>query len=814
MLPSNVLFPANDTTVDSLLQKVRDGKKDDPAAVVIGIVGHNQAARLSVANALFDRPLFKGIDVFQVVSASDKSSGFKSFIEVAREPDDGRIVLNLVSAHDPTLLQHLLGAQCTGTMSSGDKHMWMMRLEYQFLKALLYLFHVCHIVLVVEPATDVDATLVNALRVLQLVRLETQGPMLDRMAELPLPPDVRGSVHSPPRCQPVLAFVFHQHERGDKAAVSETELRSTLQTIVSSSAHGQAALFSLDSAKCAHVLACDPAPPSPLDKMLFAGMPFGPKFADPVTSDSGIPALQDWLAAHIKLLNGTSAARKQLPSLRQWLVSSLAVQSALFGAASIVPQVNTGARAEAAWSYTNDSCDQAPLLQRLRVLLDPTAAASAETCLAALPTAVAAYLADLPDHYTVITHQEHQKTALATFQQLASGPAADYFARRLRDQLGAIWRAGRQLCDGVSLTGRPCTLPLHRLMPGDQPSENDSSTPVLAHCSGFRALHACSCGRSRRIREDPFDFKEAAAHLESLAQICCRRLESLPISDGGQLGSNAAGWSLHRLGAASYYDPASAVLQDGFRRGQHELLTFRLVLDARTLRQPPRRGARSSSVALSGAARGKADGTFAAIVEAAAQRAQLRGPSSSNSQLPGPKLSSGRLLDGWRARGQAAAAAAAQASHQGRIGFEYECPHGHRFFATPDQLPRSSAGSSFVIQLEPPLSSQLPLHLLCHCGKSPAQLQRVFIVTPTTARPMALRPMVQFQSAPKLSYSGDIEAAGDRLLPDWPATIALPPDSTLVLKLPYVYAHDGKPIVLRGLNDPYVGTIGLHLMPG
>jgi hypothetical protein len=42
---------------------------------------------------------------------------------------------------------------------------------------------------------------------------------------------------------------------------------------------------------------------------------------------------------------------------------------------------------------------------------------------------------------------------------------------------------------------------------GEEKREEGTTWPVKAHSSEYRMLHACNCGKTRTIREDPFDLK-------------------------------------------------------------------------------------------------------------------------------------------------------------------------------------------------------------------------------------------------------------------------------------------------------------------
>lgn len=52
--------------------------------------------------------------------------------------------------------------------------------------------------------------------------------------------------------------------------------------------------------------------------------------------------------------------------------------------------------------------------------------------------------------------------ALSVFAVHARGPLFEEYARQVETECEAHWKAGRQMCQVLSLTGNPCTKPLHR----------------------------------------------------------------------------------------------------------------------------------------------------------------------------------------------------------------------------------------------------------------------------------------------------------------------------------------------------------------
>ncbi|VDK51737.1 unnamed protein product [Anisakis simplex] len=128
------------------------------------------------------------------------------------------------------------------------------------------------------------------------------------------------------------------------------------------------------------------------------------------------------------------------------------------------------------------------------------------------------------------------------------------------------------------------------------------------------------------------------------------------------------------------------------------------------------------------------------------------------------------------------------------VGFEYECPRGHRFMIEKANSPmRASSANSKEMGAEL-LRSEIPVWMHCTCRRSPqvsAQLMRIHIVTPKAPVTVTLDPRVQ----PSASPNGCIFGTGEE-------PIRLEFAKYYVLRLPYVYA--GPQGVVRRPQEPVV----------
>jgi len=290
-------------------------------------------------------------------------------------------------------------------------------------------------------------------------------------------------------------------------------------------------------------------------------------------------------AASASAASGRSTTVPELPSLKMWLSSSQlilkGILSAKRGSADEtdvirrkLPQHNgIPPHVEGVPPKVVDTPDSAvSLLQSAEGI---NRQFSALWCQRVLPAAMEIYLKDLPPCYPTLWHESQLEKALRAFHSLVKGPSVSLFMKKLEEECLSIWKSGRQLCDAISLTGRPCMHQRHD-------TENDgcpSDVMGHEHSSGFFFLHACACGRSRQLRPDPFDF--ASANIKfNIFPDCDKLLPMLQLpklSDNGT--SQPVSWTVVRLGGAKYYDPSKGLLQPGFSSNYKFLLKWTIILE-------------------------------------------------------------------------------------------------------------------------------------------------------------------------------------------------------------------------------------------
>ncbi|KAL3518448.1 hypothetical protein ACH5RR_021037 [Cinchona calisaya] len=270
----------------------------------------------------------------------------------------------------------------------------------------------------------------------------------------------------------------------------------------------------------------------------------------------------------------------ELPSLETWLSSS---RSILHGILSVKPGYTDESeiskrkpqRGDVVMSAVEGNTSKATESLELAVCCLENGRGlcskfSTLWCEKALPIAKGLYLNDLPPSYPTLQHEAHLERALLAFKSMVKGPAVQIYMKKLENECTSIWCSGRQLCDAVSLTGKPCMHKRHNVGTDGLLSTNE----IKPHSSGYVFLHACACGRSRQLRSDPFDIESANVTFNCFPE-CDKLLPAPQFPQGSVRGPvKPSCWSLIRVGSARYYNPAKGLLQSGFGTTQKFLLRW------------------------------------------------------------------------------------------------------------------------------------------------------------------------------------------------------------------------------------------------
>lgn len=275
-------------------------------------------------------------------------------------------------------------------------------------------------------------------------------------------------------------------------------------------------------------------------------------------------------AAAASVASGKSSTVPELPTFDVWLTSSQTLLHRLLSATpGLAPEPDPD-------QYKRRPRQRNNLLSTVEGNQDPLELAATYLdnsrglntkfsilwCQRALPVAKDVYLKDLPTCYPTPLHEAHLVKSLTFFKSMVKGPAVQHYLKQLEDECTSIWTSGRQLCDAVSLTGKSCIHQRHELA-------------IKPHSSGFVFLHACACGRSRKLRLDPFDFETANVTFSCYPE-CDKLLPSLNLLKSNTTGLvQPSSWSLIRIGGSRYYQSSKGLLQSGFSSTDKFLLKWK-----------------------------------------------------------------------------------------------------------------------------------------------------------------------------------------------------------------------------------------------
>ncbi|KAJ6984071.1 hypothetical protein NC653_022335 [Populus alba x Populus x berolinensis] len=313
----------------------------------------------------------------------------------------------------------------------------------------------------------------------------------------------------------------------------------------------------------------------------------------------------------------------------------------------------------------------------------------------ALPTAKNEYLKDLPACYATAQHEAHLEKALRAFMSMFDGETVHAPE------------------DTMLITGEP---------------HNDAA--AKPHSSGYFYLHACACGRSRQLLSDPFDFESANVSSNCFTD-CDKLLPAIQLPEGSNIGPiQSSSWSLIRVAGTRYYEPSKGLLQSGFSSTHKFLSKWTIFLEKPTnLNGLPASNLLQGSVIRSSSdPQGEFNGDidrkktvfYSADMETGVEKSKktFTGSSATDSGFPPlqqrkqhPSISEKDMspvqetLNGMAFNGgldgdpflrigsnvvpvNINGGEVVKSSKHSivYVGFEHECPHGHRFLLSLDHL--------------------------------------------------------------------------------------------------------------------------------
>lgn len=542
------------------LGELGERPRGEEGLCVVGVFGKSGLQPGSLKESLLDALLDK--HVFPPFGTRGGSG-----LRAVHEPERRVLYLLMSSVCDGPELLSACEALSSGCAHAEAHDIWK-SLERQHCLQLLYLFSVCHVLLLVHPNHTFDVTYDRLFRALDALRQKVL-PLL-RAAIKDCPVSKEWKLNSRP-CPPRLLFVFHMNNALKVSGPSDTgsnpekpkkhSPRRRLQHALEDQIYRifrKSRVLTNQSSNCLFTVPANQAfvyvvPTAEEDAvgtlleqlqshcaLVEQDFVSGPRryqllrrsIRPPVVPEQGVGpfsgppldcSLKEFLWQHVELVltkkgfddsvgRNPQPSHFELPSFSKWQAVALRLHQALLGRPEdeeLVLKVQSQ-------------------LKVLEGFLDADAKFSDNRCQKALPLAHSAYQSNLPHNYTSTVHKNQLSQALRVYSQHARGVAFQRYAHQLHDDCYKFWSSGHQLCEERSLSDQHCVHKFHLLpQPGEKP-DLDHNPPILHHNSRGRSSSSCNCGRKQATRDDPFDLQAANYDFyKALEEKCCGKLERL-----------------------------------------------------------------------------------------------------------------------------------------------------------------------------------------------------------------------------------------------------------------------------------------------
>ncbi|CAN8016446.1 unnamed protein product [Ixodes persulcatus] len=416
-------------------------------------------------------------------------------------------------------------------------------------QALLFLFHVSHLVLVVHPTATLDVSYVHLFRTLDNIRQKCLQSITDALKALPVSSEW---VQNGRPCSPRVLFVFLSCPlEGTSSELLEVRVKtkpSKLSPIkklehsledqvyrilrksrVITNISGNSLFAVPANQEFVYVRTTSSIREDTVDFFLQKLRTFcSPDYYESLS--------EDFLSLSLDPAQSETPSHEHTFSSFLWQHIELALSKGFddnvgrhpIPADFELPTVSVWFKVAAKLRdliLFNDS--KSSVASSLKAALDVDIRFSEGRCGKVLPVASASYQENLPSHYTADYHQRKLAHAFQLFSMHARGPAFQRYAQQLREDCDAIWKAGRQMCEVLSLTGNHCVNPLHKT-PENAEDESEEDSLVMPHCSQVKLISTCNCGRQQSTRDDPFILKAANYNFYlMLSAECCGVLERI-----------------------------------------------------------------------------------------------------------------------------------------------------------------------------------------------------------------------------------------------------------------------------------------------
>lgn len=496
-------------SIGALLQSelIEDSVYKEEGLCVLGIFGKSAlqsgCTKETLVNVLADKRVFPG---FGVRGETDCGDTVGATIQAHYSQENRVLFLVLTSVLDNRQLLRACESLTAGLAHADVQEVWK-GAEKEHCLQLLFLFSVCHVLLLVHPTCTFDVTYDRLFRALDALRQKALPLLRGAITDCPVSKEWKANCRP---CPPRLLFIFQMNGAlqglggnpndpagGDKP--KKHSPRRRLQHALEDQIYRifrKSRVLTNQSSNCLFTVPSNQAfvyvIPGPEDDpvgSLLCQLRANCALRDSDSSVSGPGqrryrdmrhssrqpsfnvdgtgmasggqlvdcTLKDFLWQHVDLVltkkgfddsvgRNPQPAHFELPDYSKWA------------------QVATRL-----YRVTMESGDDETSLRvpgHLKVLegfLDADAKFSENRCQKALPLAHSAYQSNLPHNYTTTVHKNQLAQALRVYSQHARGVAFQRYALQLHEDCYKFWSNGHQLCEERSLTDQHCVHKFHLL---------------------------------------------------------------------------------------------------------------------------------------------------------------------------------------------------------------------------------------------------------------------------------------------------------------------------------------------------------------
>lgn len=403
-----------------------------------------------------------------------------------------------------------------------------------FLKSLLLLFQISHVVVLSNPNVRFDLSCINMFRIVDSLRIKLQSFVTEMLSQIP---KISSSIVKSGRiCTPNLLFLFESNGETEYLNQSNVELFSKkLQDRIyqnlrrSHLLNSINPLFTLSNSRPFVYISLTS---NPLDD--FEGYYFQ-KIHDRCNGKEIFTSIREQDYTEQTFLNfilpfiGQNLTSKH-DSKNQFIEMRLSLWVKIL---KVFKELVFDQK------YPGISSDKAKTLKKtidsLSSTLDIDNRFSEAVCSNSFASSLNFYKENLPSHYSKEMHEHKLTLTLQNFSFNARGPSMYKYIQRLQTECENYWKNGRKSCEQPSLTGNLCTHKTHRLPQTElvdlnEVGDNQDATknlPMMFHSSKYKLVSACDCGRRQSNREDPFTVRSANYEFYSKMRFHCRICSSL-----------------------------------------------------------------------------------------------------------------------------------------------------------------------------------------------------------------------------------------------------------------------------------------------